>query len=333
MKTGIKIRNTLITFIMVSLLALMTVACGQNVNQNTDSGNSQNGTQYGDSQSGTAKKEVNNIEGKIRIDGSNTLFPILDAITKEFNKTFPNIDVHIGVAGTTGGIRNFMRGKLDIVNASSPFTDVQAEDCKEQGVEYSEFKIAYDGIVIAVNKDNTWVDSITVEELQKIWASDSTAKKWKDINPKWPDADIKLIAPESETQFFSEVINGDQGNIRPDFTQINDGKALEEAIDGDKNAMGIIGYEVYSENSDTMKVLGVDTGSGAVKPDLSTIKGLSYKPLSRPLYLYVNKKSLENESVKEFINFAYGDGSKLVKEAGFIPLDDYKTELSKLNNR
>ena len=212
-------RNKLASLILVGVLALSLAACG----------------------SGSTETEGDNpaagLTGTIAIDGSSTVFPITEAIAEEFNGTYPEVRIPIGVSGTGGGFKKFVAGETDISNASRPIKDEEAQAAAAAGIEYIEMTIAYDGLSILVNPANDWVDSLTVEELNMMWAPDSTVKKWSDIRPEWPNEEIKFYAPGTDSgtfDYFTEEINGESGAIRPDFTASEDDNVLVQALQATK---------------------------------------------------------------------------------------------------
>lgn len=275
------------------------------------------------------------LSGTIIIDGSSTVFPITEAVAEEFHKVYPGISTPIGVSGTGGGFKKFTIGETDISNASRPIKDSEAEIAKANGIEYVEFAIAYDGLSVMVSMENDFVDSLTVEELKRIWEPESTVKTWKDVRPEWPDETIKLYGPGTDSgtfDYFTEVITGKAGASRTDFTPSEDDNVLVQGIAGDKYSLGYFGYAYYAENMDKLKIVKVDSGSGPVEPTFDTIKDGSYAPLSRPIYMYVSKKALEQEHVKVFVEYFLTEGTALVSEVGYVQLSDagYEAELAKL---
>lgn len=280
-------------------------------------------------------KSDSKLSGEIRIDGSSTVFPITEAIVEEFNMVEPNVKIPVGVSGTGGGFKKFIAKETDISNASRPIKDEEAEGAKNAGVEYTEYKVAYDGLSVLVNPENTWVDYLTVEELAAIWIPDSQVKTWKDVREEWPDEEIKFYAPGTDSgtfDYFTEEINGESGAIRSDFTGSEDDNVLVQGIAGDKNALGFFGFAYYEENQDKLKVVPIDNGNGAITPTFDTIKSGEYAPLSRPIFIYVNNESLKREEVKEFVTFYLENAKDIVPEVGYVslPEEEYETELELL---
>ncbi|MCX7745626.1 MAG: PstS family phosphate ABC transporter substrate-binding protein [Clostridia bacterium] len=310
------LRKVILTSVLAASL-LMTSACSGN----TGTGGNETGTSSG--------KDLKSLGGEVIIDGSSTVFPISEAVAEEFKAVSPNVKVPVGVSGTGGGMKKFVKGEIDICDASRPIKDNEKEDAKKNGIDYIELKVAYDGITVVVNKDNNWVTDITPEDLKKIWEPDSKVKKWKDVNPAWPDEEIKLYGPGADSgtfEYFTEAINKKAKEIRKDYSPSEDDNALVNGIAGDKNAMGYFGHSYYEENSNKLKALTIN----GVEASFDTIKDGSYKPLSRPLFIYVNKKSMEKEHVKEFVKFYLENASTLVKDAKFVSLNDkdYQDQLA-----
>lgn len=309
-------KNKLASLILAGVLALSLAACGG-----------------GASTDGETPDTA--LTGTIAIDGSSTVFPITEAIAEEFNGTYPEVRIPIGVSGTGGGFKKFVAGETDISNASRPIKDEEAQAAAAAGIEYIEMTIAYDGLSILVNPANDWVDSLTVEELNMMWAPDSTVKKWSDIRPEWPNEEIKFYAPGTDSgtfDYFTEEINGESGAIRPDFTASEDDNVLVQGIAGDKNAIGFFGYAYYEENQDKLKLVAIDNGSGPVTPNFDTIQDGSYSPLSRPIFIYINKAALEKPEVVEFVTFYNTIAEEIIPEVGYValPAADYQANLELL---
>jgi len=276
-----------------------------------------------------------NISGTIEIDGSSTVFPITQAVAEEFQKINPDIRVNVGVSGTGGGFKRFQVGETDINDASRPIKASEAEECAKNGVEYTEFTIAIDGLAVMVNPENTWVDYLTVEELNMIWKPESIVDSWNDIRSEWPDQKIHLYGPDTDSgtfDYFTDVINGDEGVSRADYTASADDNVLVQGIAGDKNALGYFGYAYYAENTDKLKIVPIDSGNGPVIPSDETVKAGQYTPLARPIFIYVNKASLENGAVHEFVKFYMENAEWLVAEVGYTPQPSsvYQNNLAQL---
>lgn len=260
------------------------------------------------------------LAGTIEIDGSSTVFPITQAVAEEFQKINPDIRVNVGVSGTGGGFKRFQVGETDINDASRPIKSSEAEECANNGVEYIEFTIAIDGLAVMVNPENTWVDYLTVEELNMIWKPDSTVDSWDDVRSDWPNQPIRLYGPDTDSgtfDYFTDVINGDEGVSRSDYTASADDNVLVQGIAGDQNSLGYFGYAYYAENTDKLKIVPIDSGNGPVIPSDQTVKAGQYTPLARPIFIYVNKASLENEVVKAFVTFYMENAEQLVVEVGY----------------
>ena len=306
-----------VLIVLVVTLMVALVGCGGKTDQGSDN-------------SGQTQK----LAGEVKIDGSSTVFPITEAVGEEFQKLHPDVRVTVGVSGTGGGFKKFVKGEIDIADASRPIKDQEKEAAVQAKIEYIELPVAYDGLSVVVNKDNTWVDKLTVEELKKIWEPDSKITKWNQIRPEWPDKKIELYGPGTDSgtfDYFTEVINGESGASRPDFTASEDDNVLVQGISGDNNSLGYFGYAYYIENKDKLKVVPIDDGSGkAVEPSEQTINDGSYKPLSRPIFIYVNKASLGKPEVKEFVNYYLTEGPVFVPEVGYVqmPEDTYKENLA-----
>ncbi|MEM2896383.1 MAG: PstS family phosphate ABC transporter substrate-binding protein [Candidatus Bathyarchaeia archaeon] len=273
--------------------------------------------------------------GTIEIDGSSTVFPITQAVAEEFQKLNPDVRVNVGISGTGGGFKRFIMGETDISDASRPIKASEAESAKQNGIEYIELKVAIDGLAVVVNKGNTWVDYLTVEELRMIWEPESVVDSWDDVRPEWPNYPIHLYGPGTDSgtfDYFTEVIVGKEDSSRPDYTASEDDNVLVQGIAGDSYALGYFGYAYYTVNRDRLKIVPIDSGEGPITPTDETINAGKYKPLSRPLFIYVNKKALERPEVKAFVKFYMENAEKLVAEVGYTPLPAsvYQENLSKL---
>lgn len=270
--------------------------------------------------------EVGSLEGHIIIDGSSTVFPIIEAVTEEYTMYQPSVRVSVGVSGTGGGFERFVSGETDMNNASRAIEESEVLSLEEAGIDFTELEIAYDGLSIAVNPDNDWVDYLTIDELKRMWVEDGTVKKWSDIRPEWPDEEIKFYSPGADSgtyDYFDEVIlEGEQ--IVKKATLSEDDNVLVTGVNGDKNAIGYFGYAYYMENRDKLKIVPIDGGNGPVEPTKETIINGTYTPLSRSLYVYINNNSLQREEVYDYLKFMLHVVGDLAEEVGYVGLPEEK---------
>ena len=264
---------------------------------------------------------------QVQIDGSSTVFPISQAVAEEFQKLGEQegVKVVVGTSGTGGGFKKFYAGEIDISDASRPIKDGEKEKCKEAGIEYLELRVAIDGLSVVVNPENDWCDAITVAQLKKLWEPGSEVTKWSELDPSWPDEEIKLYGPDTDSgtfDYFTEAICGEGGESRTEYTPSADDNVLVKGVSGDKYALGYFGYAYYKENSESLKALAIAEGddlSAAVAPTGETIEGGKYTPLSRPLFLYVSEASLKRKEVADFLTYYLSDtGQDLVDSVGYV---------------
>jgi len=263
----------------------------------------------------------------VKIDGSSTVFPITEAVAEEFQKATGN-RVTVGISGTGGGFKKFTRGETDVQNASRPISGSEIEAAKAAKIEFLEFPIAYDALTVVVNSRNDWAKDIKVSELKKIWepAAQGQIKKWNQIRPEWPDKEIKLYGAGSDSgtfDYFTEAVVGKSKSSRGDYTASEDDNVLVQGVEGDKFALGYMGYSYYEAHKNRLKSLPViwdEKGKSAVAPSMATVLDGTYNPLSRPLFIYVNLKSLDKPEVLKFMEFYFDNIEKLAKEVNYVPL-------------
>ena len=246
------------------------------------------------------------LRGTVAIDGSSTVFPITEAVAEEFSKVEPRVRVTVGIAGTGGGFKRFGRGETDISDASRPMDASETDLAASNSIEYIELPVAFDGLSVLVNPSNGFVDSLTVQELKRIWEPGSTVRQWSDIRPTWPKREIHLYGPDTDSgtfDYFTEVVMGKTKASRSDYTASADDNVLVQGIAGDRDALGYFGYAYYAENQSRLKLVAVDSGQGPVLPSPETINSGTYHPLSRPLFLYINAKAAARPEVQAFIHF------------------------------
>ncbi|MCA8992908.1 MAG: PstS family phosphate ABC transporter substrate-binding protein [Planctomycetaceae bacterium] len=266
----------------------------------------------------------------IRIDGSSTVAPLSSAISQQFVKSHSDLrSPVVNISGSSGGFQKFSNGEIDISDASRPIKQKEIDACAEAGIEPVELRVAIDGLSVVVNKDNDWCKSLTVAQLTALWSEGSTIKTWKDLNPEWPDNEIKLFGPDDKSgtyDYFREEIIGKDGNFRADYSPNSDDNVLVTGIAGDKYAIGYFGYSYMVENKDKISAVAIsntDNPEDGVLPSQETIEQGKYTPLARPLFIYVAKKSLQNRTdIRDFCEYYLSDeAQEVVKQMQFISLN------------
>lgn len=277
----------------------------------------------------------------IQISGSSTVFPILEQAVEAYRKSErgKGVEVELSEVGTSAGMRQFCAGEIPIANASRPISSKELKACAEAGITFIELPLAFDALTVVVNPANDWASQISTEELARTWnkQAQGKVKNWKQINAAWPDRPLRLCAPGSDSgtfDYFNEAINGNKANARTDVESSEDDNVLVACAAGDPNVMAYFGFAYFKANAERLKPLAVVNPEGvAVLPSVKTAQDGSYKPLSRPLFVYVNDKQMRaNDEIRSFVGFTVGNGLRLVEKAGYIPLppDTYRIVESKL---
>jgi phosphate transport system substrate-binding protein len=264
------------------------------------------------------------LSGTIKIDGSSTVAPLSEAAAEGFQGENGDVRVTVGTSGTGGGFEKFCAGETDISDASRPIKDdEEAPICKKNGVDYEEVQVANDGLAVVVNKANDWAECLTVDQLRSIWEKGSDVKSWKDVDPKFPDEEIKLFGAGTDSgtfDYFTEAINGEEGNSRTDYSATEDDNVTVQGVAGSKGGLGYFGLSYYEQNEDKLKVVKVDGGGGCVEPSTETVQSGAYKPLSRPLFIYPSRKALARPEVKGFLDYYIQSSDQVAEQALFVPL-------------
>jgi phosphate transport system substrate-binding protein len=303
---------------MIGGALLFTVACGsEQAGKTTD-----------------AAEVIKQLSGEVKIDGSSTVYPIMEAVAEEYQMVQPDVRVSVGLSGTGGGFKAFIAGETDMSNASRPIKDEEKAQLDEKGIEFTEIKLAFDGLSVLVNKENTWVDHLTVDELKKLWIEDGSDRKWSDIREGWPEEEIKFYSPGTDSgtfDYFNEVVLEDQPIVQS-ATLSEDDNILVQGISGEKNGIGYMGFAYYLENKDNLKIVPIDGGTGPVEPTNETIESGEYAPLSRPLFTYVKNESVKNEEVYDYVKFVIENAADLSEEVGYVrlPQEEYDKDLDAL---
>ncbi|HXG42404.1 MAG TPA: PstS family phosphate ABC transporter substrate-binding protein [Dehalococcoidia bacterium] len=265
------------------------------------------------------------LSGRIIVDGSSTVFPISEAVAEEFRREEPGVEVVVGISGTGGGFQKFCNGETDISDASRPIRQQEIDACRNNGIDFIELPVAFDALSVVVNPANDWVDCITVAELKKMWepAAQGTITRWSQVNPAWPDRPLRLYGAGTDSgtfDYFTEAIVGKEDASRGDYTASEDDNVLVQGVAGDPNALGYFGLAYYLENRSRLKALKVDGGQGCVEPSVENVINGTYRPLSRPLFIYVSARSAERPEVQAFVDFYLETAADLAREVGYVPL-------------
>ncbi len=266
----------------------------------------------------------------IKVDGSSTVFPITEAVAEEFQKINPKVRVTVGISGTGGGFKKFCNGETQISDASRPIKLSEVELCVDNKISYIELPVAFDGLAVIVNPKNDWATTMTVKELKKIWepAAQGKITRWSQVRAGWPDKEIHLFGPGVDSgtyDYFTEAIVGKEHSSRGDFTASEDDNVLVQGVANDPLALGFFGVAYYEHNKGRLKLVAIDdenpkNGDGPILPEFDNVKNATYQPLSRPIFIYVNKKALDRPEISEFVKYYLTSGAPLVKEVGYIPL-------------
>jgi phosphate transport system substrate-binding protein len=258
----------------------------------------------------------------VTADGSSTVGPFTTKAAEDW-KAQGGADVTVGISGTGGGFERFCRGETDISNASRPIEDDEAAECARNGIEYVPLEVALDALTNVVNPANDWASCLTVDQLNEIWAPGSTVTSWRQVDPSFPDVPLKLYGAGTDSgtfDYFTEAINGEAGASRTDYSATEDDNVTVQGVAGDRGALGYFGFSYFEQNQDTLRALEVNGGDGCVAPSVATAQDGSYAPLSRPLFMYVKRSSLEDEDVRSFVRFTLENAQTIAEEALFVPL-------------
>ncbi|QZY30947.1 PstS family phosphate ABC transporter substrate-binding protein [Nocardioides coralli] len=266
------------------------------------------------------------VSGSVAVDGSSTVFPLSDAAAELLAEENPDIRVTVGEAGTGGGFEVFCQGQTDVSDASRPIEEDEVEVCEKQGIEYTELQVATDALTMVVHPDLD-VDCLTVDQVKKLWGPDSKVDNWQDLDPSFPDQEISLFGPGTDSGTYdymaADVIGDESESTRDDYESSEDDNQLVSGVAGTQGATGYFGYTYYEQNAEQLKALQIDNGDGCVEPSPETAADGTYTPLSRPLFIYVNNaKYTENEATSTYVDFYIENLAELAEAAQFIPLND-----------
>jgi phosphate transport system substrate-binding protein len=272
------------------------------------------------------------LSGRIQVDGSSTVAPLTTRAAERFQQENSGVQVTVGVSGTGGGFERFCAGETDLSDASRPIEDDEQQACDKEGIEYVEFQVANDALTVVVNKDNDWATCLTVEQLKQIWEPASKVESWNQVDAKFPAERLSLFGPGTDSgtfDYFTDAIVGDEGASRSDYSASENDNVIVQGVSGEKGGLGYFGFSYYEENQDTLEALDVDGGGGCVAPSVETAQDGTYKPLSRPLFVYAKNESFTRPEVKAFVQYMLDNAIEIADEAGFVPLTEEQVQKAK----
>jgi phosphate transport system substrate-binding protein len=272
------------------------------------------------------------LRGTITADGSSTLGPYTTAAAEGFQRKHPSVKITVGISGTGGGFERFCRGETDLSDASRTIKPSEHTSCTDKGIKYVAFTVANDGIAVVVNKSNTWAKCLTVEQLKKMWAPGSKVNNWHDVDPSFPDVGLKLFGPGTDSgtfDFFTEKINGKARASRSDYFPSENDNVIVQGVTGERGGLGYFGLSYYQENRSRLNLVKVNSGGGCVGPSIKSVQAKTYKPLSRPLFIYVKRTSFRRPEVRSFIGYILNNERAIARRARFVSLTDAQLELAR----
>jgi phosphate transport system substrate-binding protein len=301
----------LLVFAVCSALALGAAACGDDDDDNGGGGGGGDGSAE--------------LSGTIRVDGSSTVAPLTEAAAELFQAENPDVRVTVGTSGTGGGFEKFCAGETDISDASRAIEEDEVKLCEKNNVAFEELQVANDGLTVVVNPGNDWASCLTVDELKKVWEPKSQVNNWSQVNPDFPDTELELFGAGTDSgtfDYFTEAINGEEGASRTDYNATEDDNVTVQGVQGSEGAMGYFGLSYAQQNPDAVKPVEIDGGDGCVAPSAETVQDGSYKPLSRPLFIYPSAEALKRPEVKAFVEFYLENQQQITEQALFVPMTE-----------
>jgi phosphate transport system substrate-binding protein len=265
------------------------------------------------------------LSGRIQIDGSSTVAPYATAAAERFQRENADVEVTVGVSGTGGGFERFCAGETDVSDASRAIKDEEKEACEAEGIEYVELQVANDALTVVVNPQNDWATCLTVDQLSTIWDQGSEVDSWNDVDGAFPDEQLKLYGPGTDSgtfDYFTDEINGEEGRSRSDYSASEDDNVIVQGVAGDRGALGYFGLSYYEQNQDELKAVEIDGGEGCVAPTVENAQNGTYTPLSRALYMYVRRDALARPEVEAFMRYLLQNEQEIAESSQFVPLTD-----------
>ncbi len=303
---------------LVLFVAVLGAGCGR---EDDNSGDAGAGTNTGEQ-----------LSGKIEADGSSTVSPFVSAAAEKFQGEQPGVNVTVGISGTGGGFERFCAGETDISNASRPIKDdEEVPICEKAGVEFTELQIANDALTVVVNPENDWATCLTVDQLKTMWEpkAENKVNNWNQVDPSFPDEPLVLFGAGTDSgtfDYFTDEIVGEEGASRSDFQATEDDNTTVEGVSGENGGLGYFGFSYYEQNQDRLKAVEIDGGDGCVAPSSETAQSGEYKPLARPLFIYVKNESLRRPEVEAFVLHMIDNAAQIAEDALFVPLSDEQVD-------
>ncbi|MGH3103180.1 MAG: PstS family phosphate ABC transporter substrate-binding protein [Gaiellaceae bacterium] len=308
--------------LLICLLLVLLVAasgCGRSSDDEAEGG-------------ATAAPAGSKLSGRIRADGSSTVGPLTTQAAEQFAVQEPDVRVTVGVSGTGGGFERFCAGETDLSDASRPIKDEEKAVCEENGVEFVEFQVANDALTVVVNTNNDWVTCLTVAQLKAIWEPGSKVSNWSQVAAEFPDEKLTLFGPGTDSgtfDYFTGEINSEEGASRSDYSATEDDNVIVQGVGGERGGLGYFGFSYFEQNQETLKAVEIDGGDGCVAPSAETAQNGTYKPLSRPLFIYVKKESFARPEVAAFVEYTLDNAAAIAESALFVPLTGEQIEQAK----
>jgi phosphate transport system substrate-binding protein len=310
--------------VLLALLTLLAAACGRERPSDAAPTTTQS------EEEATGGFGDVGLSGRVQADGSSTVAPLVTLAAERFRKQEPDVKVTVGVSGTGGGFERFCAGETDLSNASRRIEDDEKAACAKKGIRFRELQVANDGLTVVVNPDNDWAECLTVDQLKKIWEPGSKVDTWKDVDESFPDEKLQLFGPGTDSgtfDYFTEAIVGEEGASRSDYSATEDDNVIVNGVSGSKGGLGYVGLSYVEQNKGKLKPVAIDGGDGCVEPSVETVQNGSYKPLSRPLFVYGRVDALEDKvQVFEFVKYMLDNQASLNRKALFVPMTQDQTD-------
>lgn len=323
------------------VLVLVLAACQSDTGSSDDPDESTAAESMDDGNGGGG-----DVTGSIFVSGSSTVEPITTLVAEMFAEENEGFDYTVEGPGTGDGFALFCNGETDISDASRAIKEEEAAACEEAGIEYTEIRVAYDGLAVITSAENDAVSCLSFADLYALLGPESQDfNNWSDandlaaelpegygaLNTPYPDADLTVTAPGEESGTFDSFVEialediaderGQDATTRPDYVASANDNVIIEGITGTATSLGWVGLAFASENADTVKIIEVDGGDGCVSPSDETVVDGSY-PIARPLFIYVNNaRADDNAALVSFVDF-YVQNLGAAGEVGYVNLSE-----------